>query len=106
MVYSTMTKFELNFKLAHLLGLRPKRGREDTVRLCGVKLVDYCEVWNDIMPIAIDLGVNIQHMKNGNIYINKPDVMGMSFRLGSGGFEMSPQQVIVVCCIEALLEDN
>ena len=123
MDYLTMTKFELNKTL--LLSTRPSmeadiiRGKvvlsdfggailitniqNDSIR--STLMFDPCNNWNDVMPIAIDLGVNIQHMKNGNIYINKPDVMGMSFRLG-GGFEMSPQQAIVVCCIEALLEDN
>ena len=108
MEYFTMTKFELAKRLTSLYSgflLADFQGETEGVMVhdkISTWYFDPCTNWNDIMPIAIDLGVNIQHIKNGNIYINKPDVMGMSFRLG-GGFEMSPQQAIVVCCIETLI---
>lgn len=96
MNYETATDFELNFKLARLLDLRPKRGRDDTVRLCGIKIVDYCNNWNDIMPIAVELNITL-------------DPRGLNKKLGAMAsfgktyaINHSPQRALVICCINVL----
>ena len=123
MNYETATDFELNKRLAELLAL--SFDVNEDCRLGGLGAIskvmlivptidsrfsthDYvdfnpCNNWNDIMPIAVELGVTLipdNCLSHFAYYKLELDVDGYSSELCE--YDSSPQRALVICCIKVL----
>ena len=64
---------------------------------------DPCNNWNDIMPIAVELGVTLipdNCLSHFAYYKLELDVDGYSSELCE--YDSSPQRALVICCIKVL----
>lgn len=121
-----MNKFELNKRLAELLGLNvvPKRRvptEFENDNICCLStdgnrtptILNYCEFWDDIMPIAFELEVSYFKVSRGYVvFDNSWDYIDISRWDERGSLCMNPEFevvdeddlkiALVKCCIAVL----
>lgn len=111
MNYETASDFELNKRLAELLGfkfrvdgdkliLAIKHQGSNVISIEGT--VDYCTDWNATMPMAVEHGAYYYPSKNGyeGRVVTKQDRNGHYYNQKSN--EDNPLRAIVICLIKVL----
>ena len=78
---------------------------EDKKEGCLVHPFNPSEIWNDLMPIVVDLGINYEKHQNNFVAYKKIYMNGiLSHRIQSDDKEL--QLAMVKCCIKVLKKIN